>query len=850
MQGSQMRASIEERNQLWDRYLETWPLERLRTMTLSEYTTAGDVNCLVYWVEVVTEPLGSIWGGSAFKSGIYSRKDTSTVADGEGRKYSAEYAWYAKYGNEPNEVFENVRDLIISIAEASVREDWSKIDVIDLGDAYKWKIAFLYQNRTNPQVVPIYKASLLRKALSSTEKNVSKLQKDIVAKNPGKNVFTIQDDVWALAQSEVSKKITANDVIQYLNESGVFKPTKAFTKYIAGFVGNSGRQIAVLLTNKNKATLFMSSGEWLDIARSLPGKITPYSEQSPRNSNLSSCTPKLAIGNAIVKIDVHTINDLQAICEAYEDVEIILESPTKDMRAMSIKNDNPPLNQILFGPPGTGKTYATIDEALKIIDPDFYVANQNDRDELKMRFDEAVEIGDISFVTFHQSFSYEDFIEGVGATSEDGLLRYEIKEGVFKQICDLARSKVTAYENSAIDYSQRKIWKMSLGNTLGEDSYIYDDCIKNNVALLGYGGNIDFTGCKSESDIYEKFQNAGSNVPPDSYAVKAVSTFILKVKRGDLIVVTDGNYKFRAIGEFAGEYENIPRIESGDHYTIGRKVNWLRAYSPSLPSHHLLEEHTIFSQRTIYQLRDSVISVKKLQALLGNEATVLSESQKPYVLIIDEINRGNISRIFGELITLIEPSKRDGNDEALKVTLPYSKHEFSVPNNVYLIGTMNTADRSLTGIDIALRRRFTFNEMMPRPELLADIKISGLNVSRMLSVMNERIEVLLDRDHCLGHTYFMPLRENQKIDGLASVFRQQIIPLLQEYFFEDWERISWVLNDHQKPKTQRFLITAAVGVMDLFGQEVAGRIQDRRWRLNESAFEDIHSYIGIIGEGT
>ncbi|MEE3591218.1 AAA family ATPase, partial [Pseudomonas aeruginosa] len=123
------------------------------------------------------------------------------------------------------------------------------------------------------------------------------------------------------------------------------------------------------------------------------------------------------------------------------------------------------------------------------------------------------------------------------------------------------------------------------------------------------------------------------------------------------------------------------------------------------------------------------------------------------VLIIDEINRGNVSRIFGELITLIEQSKRAGAEEALSVVLPYSKQRFSVPQNVYLIGTMNTADRSLAGLDIALRRRFEFREMPPRPELLDDVRIGGLNVGQLLRTMNQRIEVLLDRDHCLGHAY-------------------------------------------------------------------------------------------------
>jgi 5-methylcytosine-specific restriction protein B len=219
---------------------------------------------------------------------------------------------------------------------------------------------------------------------------------------------------------------------------------------------------------------------------------------------------------------------------------------------------------------------------------------------------------------------------------------------------------------------------------------------------------------------------------------------------------------------------------------------------------------------------------------------------RPKVLIIDEINRGNVSKIFGELITLIEPSKRTGASESLAVTLPYSKSRFGVPDNVHIIGTMNTADRSLTGLDIALRRRFIFKEMVPRPDLLGDIELQGLNVGRMLEVMNERIEALLDRDHRLGHAYFLPLREDGSVERLGSIFRQQIIPLLQEYFFDDWGRIQMVMNDHRKVTEFRFLHRPRVSLSALFGDETTISDRNERWDINDDAFERLESYLGII----
>lgn len=168
-----------------------------------------------------------------------------------------------------------------------------------------------------------------------------------------------------------------------------------------------------------------------------------------------------------------------------------------------------------------------------------------------------------------------------------------------------------------------------------------------------------------------------------------------------------------------------------------------------------------------------------------------------------------------------------------------------MPDNVYLIGTMNTADRSLAGLDIALRRRFVFKEMMPNPALLGGVVVEGIDIGQLLAVMNQRIEVLLDRDHCLGHAYFMSLKNGDSLQQLELIFRNQILPLLQEYFFEDWQRICWVLNDHRKPETDRFVVQDKQDAAALFG-DANLPVQGGVWRINNAAFQQPSAYKSII----
>ena len=233
-----------------------------------------------------------------------------------------------------------------------------------------------------------------------------------------------------------------------------------------------------------------------------------------------------------------------------------------------------------------------------------------------------------------------------------------------------------------------------------------------------------------------------------------------------------------------------------------------------------------------------------------DEASLVDD--KNYVFIIDEINRGNISKIFGELITLIEETKRKGEREGLSAFLPYSQEEFGVPKNVYILGTMNTADRSIALMDTALRRRFNFIEMMPDCRTIEDIVIrqneKEVNVGDVLDIINRRIEFLFDREHTIGHAFFTSLKngDSNLIDRLADIFRNSIIPLLQEYFYDDYEKIRLVLGDnHKKDEQFQFVKKINITPKELFGESI--RLESTAvYSLNEDALGKIESYQGIL----
>lgn len=469
-------------------------------------------------------------------------------------------------------------------------------------------------------------------------------------------------------------------------------------------------------------------------------------------------------------------------------------------------NNQFPLNQILYGPPGTGKTFNTINEALKIVDPIYYLENKKDRKKLTDRFKELLiknsdeNKGQIAFCTFHQSFSYEDFVEGIKPkTNEIKGVYYDTEPGVFKRICQLAdsyNSTVKVKKEGILSWSDEQFrkasfYKLSLGAFYNpSDKPIYEYCRDNSYIAIGFGQENDFTGL-SESEIVEKCDELDLEVT----AAQQMNYFIHYLKKGNYVIIGNGNKYVRALGKVVGDYEYV--AESPIMYNHFRKVEWIFV-DENIPIEEIYERG--LSQKTMYKIDETALK-QDFFTNDGQETLIeVKDEEKKYVLIIDEINRGNVSSIFGELITLIEKDKRAGCDEELEVTLPYSKEPFKVPNNVYLIGTMNTADRSIEALDTALRRRFSFKEFPPKTDLIKTEGASGkvigivddIDLEALLITINNRIEKLIDKDHRIGHSYFLKVDSKQK---LIHAFKNEIIPLLEEYFFGDYGKIGLVLGN-------------------------------------------------------
>lgn len=432
-----------------------------------------------------------------------------------------------------------------------------------------------------------------------------------------------------------------------------------------------------------------------------------------------------------------------------------------------IDRQNRALNQILYGPPGTGKTYNTMNEAVCLIHPDF--SKIENREILKAEYELLVESGQIVFTTFHQSMSYEDFIEGIKPQTKNDQVTYSVKDGIFKTTVKLALSEYIKndVENGSDKVDFDKLYESFIESIKSEEG------IRKGTFTTKTGIEMMLVNANDKSVVVKYLWD--NNKTKDKEAKQPFHISKEKLKK----VLLGGIDPSKVKSLLAELHPLIGHIHCELFAVYKSFYEFIIANKGEVEAVHFNYEDQSYEEvREQYEIIDKEVIKKK--------------KVKPYVLIIDEINRGNVSQIFGELITLIEESKRLGNPEELYVTLPYSKDRFSVPSNLYIIGTMNTADRSVEALDTALRRRFSFVEMMPDLELLNGKSVNGIILRELLETINKRIEVLLGRDHTIGHSYFINVQSD---DDLRNTFKNNIIPLLQEYFYGDYDKIGMILGN-------------------------------------------------------
>ncbi len=775
--------------EIYDSFLKEWPVSRLQQMQIDEYTNL-DKTSFCYWLEAITQPLGSIWGGSSYKFGIYKRRNTDKELARNGYLSDGEYSWLVKYGNTRDEAFIKLRSIIVSVATAAEQGRFSEIDTMDLGFAYKWKIAFLYSKL---QLINLFNVNAVKKvAAHFNHQETVKTAASVL------NVFIKQqqqagEDAWAFG-----KRIWEI----FVDNSGVKGAPRNFYKYSPGINATRWEEdqqlgsIAInfsdfpvgdlnqyatredLATAMGGTTMLNSNLNLWTFKETRIGEVIiankgvntvlgfgiveepyVYIDEEPEFKHrlkvkwiankewtyISNTIPeyisifrpdtytKCKVGKEIASLYLQAYPEYIPEFKKYG-MEILPATlqPKTTITAMS---EIHPLNQILYGPPGTGKTYNTTSIAFEIVNKKKPLDYPEARNFFKNELQQEEKQRRIEFITFHQNYSYEDFLIGIRPNIEDNsTLGFRRNEGIFFKICDRAR------EN----------WLKSQTEKIYVPSFeeVYDEFF---------------------NELIEK----GTTVSIQMKDPKYKFTLTFKDENTLIITNTEGNSNNNIVkSTLKGLYEGTRSIKGG----------MISYYTP------LVE---------VLRAKAKEMSSKTAQV-----------DRENFVIIIDEINRANISRVFGELITLIEEDKRLGRPHHLKLQLPNGEY-FDVPENLYIVGTMNTADKSISLIDIALRRRFEFIGYYPDYEVLEEKYEQHIE---LLKAINKEVyEKKKTADYLIGHAYFM------NDNATENILIRKVIPLLMEYFSGKTEEVKSIFKNTQYNVTYddvfyRWRVVAKTGI--------------------------------------
>lgn len=820
---------------VWNEFLQEWPISRLSNMSLDEYILSGSQDTFTSWIESRLDKLGSIWGGSAFKFGVFSRANTDEKSSDNKLSYSDTHGWYTSLGDTAEEAFEKVRGYVAHVAQLATKGDLDGIEAFShLGDAYKWKIAFHYQNHKQPTIINVFRREALAAFVGGVaSQNMASLQRAALAKNTdGLAILEFGEKVWSVWSrkkipvwklSHGTSPFTEEEREQLLSERKAVVHSETGKKQGEHFIdapigslfylchGNSARLIGQFTTQAKSSD---KGDGWFERSYKV---ITSAVKHDRYTHNSKYWSPQ---GNSpFYMVKPRDLPEFEeTLLKPFFNTDLVtlgthyygftnISSPDNEVKEAEELEDTESINtvpeqcfnRIYYGPPGTGKTFRLM-QLLKNYEQKAETATT---EQQQQQFVNEKIMG----LTWWQAI-FSAIYELGGQAKVSQLLNHPFVKAVS--------------ERSSSSNHRSAVWANLQIHTI-EDS---------------------------ETVKYK------SRIAPAIFDKAHDSTWLLagdwQEACSDLVELVDDYKKIVDGRESQASLKAIKRYKFVTFHQSYGYEEFVEGLRPVLSNDQ--EDGSVE-----YEIRPGVFK------MLCNEAR--QNPTQRYAMVIDEINRGNISKIFGELITLIEPDKRQGQSSGITVKLPYSGDEFSVPANIDIIGTMNTADRSLALLDTALRRRFEFFPLLPdtRIEKAADDEFSAplaglivkteqgnIDIRLMLERINDRIEVLYDRDHYIGHAYFLALKEEkddeERFNLLTYIFRTKIIPLLEEYFFEDWHKVRLVLADHQKPDGTRFIEQTDVqeDLQELFGNyDIDLYSVKPRYKLNEDAFKSPEAYIGI-----
>lgn len=770
-------------SELYKSFNAAFPRHRLSEMTLEEYTNLEKKDSFCYWLEAKTSGLGSIWGGSAYKFGIYKYNVIPRRSD-KNYRYDNEYAWLAKYGDDRKGAFEKIRAIICRIAEAAFRGNYQEIDSLDLGDAVKWKIAFLYSHE---HLVSIFNPNVLRvaaktKGLENAKSNkVSEIQQFLIERKGNEDIYSYSGGLWESAQR----------IIRSHRNTWVYAPgdNACFWEdfYEEGIMAIGWDGLGDLFQYKNQSNINASLREIYDIYTNKSNDAKACFDFCRTLKKGDTIIVKKGlneiVGSGVVESDYYYDKKAETFKHrrkvSWEHMGAWTSPVSLPRKTLTLKDEkfrsmvmkiietkvavrpykDGPIKQLLLskkqiilqGAPGTGKTYKTAELAVAVCNPEFEAFD--DRRAIMDEYNRLRAAGQIVFTTFHQSMDYEEFIEGLRPVVNGSCVLFEPRAGLFKEVCDRALLNTISIS----------------GNISAELEYddMYDSLLEN----------------ISSGKVKELPTRTGQKLV--GLMITPQKNIRFRPHEGGRYTVSKERLRnlYREFGTPA-EVDGIKNIYDEVRRVIGGcNTSGYWAVLKYLVDHRNTSEEELADIENLSDAeKESVI-----QAYLNtpSDARANNENPKNYILIIDEINRGNISKILGELISLLEADKRIGCENELTVKLPYSQKEFGVPNNLYIIGTMNTADRSVGCLDYAIRRRFAFVPVAFDLTAMTAYYEKNEGLGKVAAKLFEDVRAVIDHirsefnieDLMLGHSYFMA----DSFEELEMKLQYEIKPLLREY---------------------------------------------------------------------